>query len=69
MMETTVINKNYHYFIKIYNEQHIILSFYSILNTVNFNYNLYIWYAQALYDYLNTVSFRNIGVKLPDDGS
>jgi len=42
MMETTVINKNYHYFIKIYNEQHIILSFYSILNTVNFNYNLYI---------------------------
>jgi len=45
MMETTVINQNYHYFITIYNQQHIILSFYNILNIVNFNYNLYIWYA------------------------
>jgi hypothetical protein len=42
--ETISINENYHYFIKIYNQQHI-MSFDNILNTVNFNYNLYIWYA------------------------
>jgi hypothetical protein len=35
--------ENYYYFIITYNQQYILLSFYNILNTVNFNYNLYIW--------------------------
>jgi uncharacterized membrane protein len=38
-------------------------------NTVNFNYNLYIWYQYALADYFIAVSLSNIGVNIPDDGS
>jgi hypothetical protein len=37
-----IYNSNYSYFIKIYNKQYIILSFYNNENAVNFNYNLYI---------------------------
>ena len=40
--ETNVISDHYYYFITIYNQQHIILSFYNILNIVNFKVNLYI---------------------------
>jgi hypothetical protein len=37
-----VINENYHYFITIHHQQ-LIMSFYNILNTVKFNYNLHIY--------------------------
>ena len=38
-------NCKHHYFIIIYNQQQIIVSFYNILHAENFNYTLYIWYA------------------------
>jgi len=40
-----VINDNYYNFITVYNQQHCIVSFYNILNSTGFNYNLYIGYA------------------------
>jgi hypothetical protein len=40
--ETIVIDENYYYFITIYNAIHTVLSFYNVLNSVHFNYNLYI---------------------------
>jgi hypothetical protein len=35
--ETVVINENYYYFIAVYNQQHILLTFYNILNIANYN--------------------------------
>jgi hypothetical protein len=40
--ETIVIKENYYYCITVYNQHHIILSFYNFLNIENINYNLYI---------------------------